>query len=81
MKSLGITRCVDQLGRIVLPSELREVLKIQNKDALEFFVDDNGLIILQRYNPGCALCDSMEDIINFSGKKICRKCLENIIKE
>ena len=69
MKSTGIVRKVDELGRVVLPIELRRNLDIQEKDALEIFVD-NEKIILKKYQPADIFSGSMEDLIDYKGKKI-----------
>jgi len=69
MKSTGIVRKVDELGRVVLPIELRRNLDIQEKDALEIFVD-NEKIILKKYQPADIFSGSMEDLIEYKGKKI-----------
>lgn len=75
MKSTGIVRKVDELGRIVLPIELRRTLSINEKDALEIFVD-NDKIILQKYEPACIFCGNASDIINYKGRNICKECRE-----
>ncbi len=80
MKSTGIVRRVDELGRIVLPIELRRTLDISEKDALEIYVDEDK-IILKKYQPACIFCDDAKDVINFKGKNICRKCLKEIAEE
>ncbi len=77
MKSTGIVRKVDELGRIVLPIELRRTLDIAEKDALEIYVDD-GTIILRKYEPSCIFCGASCDVITFKGKNICPKCLEEL---
>ena len=66
MKSTGIVRKVDELGRIVLPIELRRTLDIAERDALEIFVDGDN-IILHKYHPACIFCDSTKNIINHKG--------------
>ncbi len=71
MKSTGIVRKVDELGRVVLPIELRRNLDINEKDALEIFVDDER-IILKKYEPADIFNGSMEDLIDYKGKKISR---------
>lgn len=78
MKSTGIVRKVDKLGRIVLPKELRMTLNIKEKDPLQIFVDDDGRIILQKYEPACVFCNSMNDVISFKGRNICRDCMEKL---
>ena len=74
MKSTGIVRKVDELGRIVLPIELRRTLGIEEKDRIEIFVD-GGSIILRKYQPACIFCDNAKDIINYKGKNICPDCI------
>lgn len=74
MKSTGIVRKVDELGRIVLPIELRRTLGIEEKDRIEIFVDGES-IILRKYQPACILCDNAKDIINYKGKNICPDCI------
>ncbi len=61
MKSTGIVRKVDELGRIVLPVELRRTMDIAEKDALEIYVDGNS-IVLRKYRPSCIFCDSTKDV-------------------
>ena len=74
MKSTGIVRKVDELGRIVLPIELRRTLGIEEKDRFEIFVDGES-IILRKYQPACIFCDNAKDIINYKGKNICPDCI------
>lgn len=77
MKNTGIVRKVDQLGRIVLPIELRRTLDIDIKDALEIYVDGEE-IILKKYTPDCLFCgENHNDLVNFKGKWICKSCLED----
>ena len=79
MKSTGIVRKVDELGRIVLPMELRKMLDLNVKDPVEIFVDDER-IILQKYYPACIFCGDAKDVINYRGRNICRRCLEEMKK-
>ena len=74
MKSTGIVRKVDELGRIVLPIELRRTLGIEEKDRIEIFVDGES-IILRKYQPACIFCVNAKDIINYKGKNICPDCI------
>ena len=74
MKSTGIVRKVDELGRIVLPIELRRTLGIEEKDRIGIFVDGES-IILRKYQPACIFCDNAKDIINYKGKNICPDCI------
>ena len=73
IKSTGIVRKVDELGRIVIPMELRRTLGIEEKDALEIFVDE-GKIILNKYQPACVFCGNANDNKLFHGKNVCREC-------
>jgi transcriptional pleiotropic regulator of transition state genes len=77
MKSTGVVRRVDELGRIVIPIELRRTLDIAEKDALEIYVDGEQ-IILKKYEPACIFCGDARDVVNYRGKNICTKCLEQI---
>ena len=77
MKSTGIVRPVDTLGRIVLPVELRRSLNIEFKDSLEIFVDGE-YIMMKKYQPCCIFCDSMDDITSYHGKNVCKKCIEKL---
>lgn len=79
MKSTGIVRKVDELGRIVIPIELRRTLGIDVKDALEIYVEDEK-IILKKYLPACIFCDSADDVHVIKGKNICAQCLSEIAK-
>ena len=77
MKSTGIVRRVDELGRIVLPIELRRTLDIKERDSLEIFVE-GASVVLKKYRPTCIFCDSARDIAVFKGKNICPKCLRDL---
>jgi AbrB family transcriptional regulator, transcriptional pleiotropic regulator of transition state genes len=78
LKSTGIVRKVDELGRIVLPKELRVILNINEKDPLEIFVDEENRIILKKYEPACIFCNGMNGIINYKGYNVCRDCMEKL---
>ncbi|GAB6099730.1 AbrB/MazE/SpoVT family DNA-binding domain-containing protein [Halanaerocella petrolearia] len=77
MKSTGIVRKVDELGRVVIPVELRRTLDIDTKDSLEIYVDQEK-IILKKYQPACIFCGNAGNIKNFKGKNICPDCLEEM---
>ena len=74
MKSTGIVRKVDELGRIVLPIELRRTLGIDIKDGLEIFTEEDT-IILRKYEPMCILCGSSEELKCINNKRVCSKCI------
>jgi len=80
MKSTGIVRKVDELGRIVLPIELRRNLNIDVKDSLEIFVGDDGKIILQKYNAGCVFTNSMDNLVNYKGTKVSKQAILDMAK-
>ena len=77
MKSTGVVRKVDELGRIVIPIELRRTLDIAEKDALEIYTEGNQ-IILKKYEPACIFCGDARDVVNYKGKNICNNCLSDI---
>lgn len=80
MKSTGIVRKVDELGRIVLPIEMRRTLDIAEKDPLEIYVDGES-IILRKYEVSCIFCDSTKNLIDFDGRYICPECAKKIAKK
>ena len=77
MKALGIVRPVDELGRIVLPIEVRRRLELNAKDGVEIFVEKDR-VILKKYAPSCIFCGDAEDVVFFKDKRVCRQCLEAI---
>lgn len=79
MKSTGIVRKVDGLGRIVLPIELRRVLDIPVQSDLEIYVNGDE-IILKKYAPNCIFCGGTEGLTEYEGKNICALCAEKVSK-
>ena len=77
MKSTGIVRKVDELGRVVLPISIRQTMDIGEKDSLEIFTDENR-IILQKYQPSCIFCGNTDEIVYFNGKRVCSACIERL---
>jgi transcriptional pleiotropic regulator of transition state genes len=77
MKATGIVRKVDELGRIVLPIELRRILDIDIKDSMEIYVDGEK-IMLKKYQPACLFCGDAGNLAYFKGKMICKGCLQDI---
>jgi transcriptional pleiotropic regulator of transition state genes len=77
MKSTGIVRKVDELGRVVIPIELRRTLNIEEKDSLEIYVDSEK-IILKKYEPACIFCGEADKVKNFMGKNVCTECAGKI---
>ena len=80
LKSTGVVRKVDELGRIVIPIELRRTMGIEEKDALEIYVDSEK-IILKKYEPACIFCGNAEEVLNYKGKNLCRNCLTELTKQ
>ena len=79
MKSTGMIRKIDELGRIVLPMEIRKNLNINVKDPLEIYVEGND-IILRKFRDSCILCGERKNLVLFEQTKICKECI-NSIKE
>ncbi len=77
MKSTGIIRKVDELGRVVIPIELRNTLKIAEKDPIEIFVDGTS-IILKKHEPNCIFCGGTKKLVTYKEKLICEKCAKKI---
>ncbi len=80
MKSTGIVRRVDQLGRVVLPMELRRILNIGIKDSLEIFVEEEK-IILRKYEPACVFCKTADNVIEHGGRLVCEECIRELCRE
>jgi len=79
MKSTGIVRKVDELGRIVIPIELRRTLEIEEKDSMEIFMSESS-IVLKKYEPSCIFCGRTKNVIDYKGKKICPDCISSLKK-
>lgn len=77
MKATGIVRAVDDLGRIVIPKELRRTLDIAERDCLEIFVEGEQ-IILKKYEPSCLFCGQARDVFNYKGKNVCHSCIKEL---
>ena len=78
MKSTGMIRRVDELGRVVIPKEIRNKLDIQEKDPLEIYVQED-CIILKKYESNCIFCGNTKDLIEYKEKLICKKCLKDLV--
>lgn len=79
MKSTGIVRKVDDLGRIVLPIELRRSMDIEVHDELEIYIEENQ-VVLRKYEPTCVFCGSGLGLVQFGGKNICQNCINRMKK-
>lgn len=77
MKTTGIVRRVDELGRVVLPIELRRTLEIEERDLLEIMLEDDR-IVLRKFQPTCVFCGAEEGLLEYRGKRICENCLKEL---
>ncbi len=73
MKSTGIIRRVDELGRVVIPMEIRNQFNIVEKDPVEIYVD-GPCIVLKKYEPNCIFCGNTKNLIEYKNKLVCDKC-------
>lgn len=80
MKPMGIVRKIDELGRIVLPKELRDTMNLPSGTPMEIFVNDRGEIMLKKYVSGCRFCGSMENLVHYAGEYVCHTCIDNLAK-
>ena len=79
MKATGIIRKIDELGRIVLPVELRKKLGIEQRDSVEIYVDGDKIILKKRENE-CIFCGNRKGLSEYKGKSLCEDCIKNISK-
>jgi len=80
MKSTGIVRKIDDLGRIVIPKELRMTMNLKRKDPMEIFVEGDNIIIT-KYEKGCLFCGETRRTFDFEGKVVCKDCLDKMEEE
>ena len=78
MKSTGVIRRVYELGRVVIPIEIRTQFGISEKDPIEIYVDGSS-IILKKYEPNCIFCGNSKKLIEYEGRPICKKCADAIM--
>ena len=79
MRPTGIVRKVDDLGRIVLPIELRRTLDIAERDELQIYLEDDK-VVMRKYEPSCVFCASTRNLVEYRGKNVCKDCLEELKK-
>lgn len=78
MKSTGIVRAVDKMGRVVIPKEIRAQLQIENDvDKFEIYMDGDQ-VILKKYQPACVFCDSIMHVVHYEGYTVCSECIEKL---
>jgi len=80
MKATGIVRKLDELGRVVLPCELRRVMHLKERDSLEVFVDEDK-VILKKYEPGCIFTGEYDELVEYQGRKISKKVVYEMAKK
>ena len=79
MKDTGIVRNIDEMGRLVLPKEMRRKMGIESGDEIEFYADDDR-IILRKYQPCCFFCGGETMLVDYKGKRLCAECVAQIKK-
>lgn len=78
MKSTGMIRPVDKMGRVVIPKEIRAQLNVKNDyDCFEIYME-NGRVVLQKYQPTCIFCDSLKYTVKYSGYHVCQECIDKL---
>ena len=77
MKDTGIVRNIDEMGRLVLPKEMRRKMDIESGDEIEFFAE-NDRIILRKFQPACLFCGGDASLVEYKGKRLCAKCVGEI---
>ena len=78
MKSTGMVRAVDKMGRVVIPKEIRRQLKVENDvDSFEIYMDGDK-VVLKKYQPTCIFCDSLAESVEFGGYNVCTNCIEKL---
>jgi len=80
MRATGIVRKIDELGRIVLPIEIRNTMDIKSRDSVEIFIDGDK-IILKKYDPACIFCGNADNVILYKGKLVCKDCAGELSKD
>lgn len=80
MKSVGIVRKIDELGRIVLPIELRRTLDLKEKDSVEITAEGES-IVLRKYQPNCIFCENSKNLIEYKGKLVCSRCVASLLEQ
>ena len=79
MKATGIVRRVDELGRVVIPIEIRNKFDIFERDQIEIFVEGSS-IILKKFEPNCIFCGNTENLLKYKDKMVCEKCSKEIFQ-
>lgn len=80
MRSIGTIKIVDELGRLIIPHELRKTMNIDIQDPIEVYIENNKIII-KKYIPSCVFCGENTHNINYMGRSICKNCLSEMREE
>jgi len=78
MRTIGIRRRIDQLGRVTLPKEYRDAMGVADRDALELLLTDGGILI-RKAEKSCAFCGAQENLVDIANAFLCLRCREKII--
>jgi transcriptional pleiotropic regulator of transition state genes len=80
MKATGMVRPVDNLGRVVIPREIRKQLDVENGiDSFEIFVDGEN-VVLKKYQPSCIFCNEKSETVNYNNHIVCKACVEKLLE-
>ncbi|MBE6656437.1 MAG: AbrB/MazE/SpoVT family DNA-binding domain-containing protein [Ruminococcaceae bacterium] len=74
MKDIGIVRNIDEMGRLVIPKEMRRKMDIDTGDEIEFFIEGDR-IVLRKFQPACFFCGSEVALVEYKGKRLCAECV------
>ena len=78
MKSTGIIRGLDNMGRVVIPKEIRKLLDMREAvDEFEIYMQDD-CIVLKKYKPSCVFCHAEDECIKFENQNVCKSCIEKL---
>ena len=77
MKDIGIVRNIDEMGRLVIPKEMRRKMDIDTGDEIEFFIEGDR-IVLRKYQPSCLFCGSEVALVEYKGKRLCAECVSQM---
>lgn len=77
MRKTGMSRRVDDLGRIVIPAEMRRTFGIKEGNTLDISVDENSIIFTKR-EEACVFCGSSQDLKEFKGRMVCLTCIGDL---
>lgn len=78
MRATGMVRKIDDLGRMVVPKEIRENLGWEMNDSIEIFVDEDA-VLLKKYRKGCFICGNVTDeSVNIKHINLCDECIRKL---